>query len=71
MDFASFLFEEMRRTNVIPDAVTYTVLMIGYCRLGNIDRAIQLFGEMKERGIAPDIIAQETMGLYTGALTKC
>ncbi|CAN6586344.1 unnamed protein product [Malus baccata var. baccata] len=70
MDFASFLFDEMKRKNVIPDAVTYTVLMIGYFRLGNIDRAIQLFAEMKERGISPDVIAQETMGLYTGTLTK-
>lgn len=52
-----------------PDVVTYTVLIACYHRLGNIERANELFDEMKASGIVPDGIALH-WGIKAGAVSK-
>ena len=57
MRVAMSLLETMRRTGLRPDVRTYTTLMQGWIELKNMDRAMDLFKQMKrKRDTRPDIV---------------
>ena len=57
MRAAMSLLETMRRTGLRPDVRTYTTLMQGWIELKNMDRATDLFKQMKrEKRVRPDIV---------------
>ena len=57
MRAAMSLLETMRGTGLRPDAYTYTTLMQGWIELKNIDRAMDLFKQMKRnKRVRPDIV---------------
>lgn len=53
-------------SEVVPDIMTYNILINGYCKAGNIDRALKLFEHLKLRGLSPDSVTYGTLidGLY-------
>ncbi|KAF3953007.1 hypothetical protein CMV_021500 [Castanea mollissima] len=53
-------FEKMQREGVHPNEVTYSILIDGHIRSGDIDSAIGLFNKMNADGFAPDRIAYNT-----------
>jgi pentatricopeptide repeat protein len=46
----------MHSKNVHPNKITYTVMIGGYARDGNVTEASRLLNEMREKGIVPDSI---------------
>ena len=51
------LLETMRQTGLKPDVHTYTTLMQGWIELKNMDRAMDLFKQMKRnKRVRPDIV---------------
>ena len=57
MRAAMSVLETMRRTGLRPDARTYTTLMQGWIELKNMDRAMDLFKQMKRnKRVRPDIV---------------
>jgi len=44
------VFEEMKRSQIEPDKITYSTLIKGYCLVGDLDCAFDLFDEMKSDG---------------------
>merc|ERR1712196_529704 len=54
---AMSLLETMRRTGLRPDVRTYTTLMQGWIELKNMDRAMDLFKQMKrDKRVRPTIV---------------
>ena len=57
MRAAMSIFETMKRTGSRPDVHTYTALMQGWIELKNMDRAMDLFKQMKRnKRVRPDIV---------------
>merc|ERR1719235_567446 len=56
MDSASKLFQDMLDAEVVPDLITYSTLIKGYCVCGDLDHSLQLFTSMRKKGIRPDAI---------------
>ena len=57
MRAAMSLLETMRRTGLRPDVRTYNTLMQGWIELKNMDRAMDLFKQMKRnKRVRPDIV---------------
>lgn len=50
----------------LPDITTYNILINGYCKAGNIDRALKLFEHLSLQGLSPDSVTYGTLidGLY-------
>merc|ERR1719378_1223572 len=66
MDRGPSLLEDMKKTHVEPDVITYSTLVKGYCLSGDVDRAFQVLREMKQDGkYAADEI------LYNSLLDGC
>merc|ERR1719389_337219 len=65
MDQASQFFREMCTEGVVPDLVTYSTIIKGYCVQGDLEQAVQLFTLMRKRGIKPDAI------LFNAILDGC
>ncbi|GFY81975.1 hypothetical protein Acr_02g0002150 [Actinidia rufa] len=53
--------ELMQRDGVCPNQVTFTILIDGHIRFGEIDSAILLFNKMNEHGCIPDRIVYNTL----------
>ncbi|KAF8369843.1 hypothetical protein HHK36_032133 [Tetracentron sinense] len=50
------LFEEMvSKVQVMPDALTYNVLVNGFCREGKVDQARKIMDFMRKNGCCPNI----------------
>ncbi|KAJ0086720.1 hypothetical protein Patl1_08627 [Pistacia atlantica] len=50
------LFEEMvSKDQILPDALTYNILINGFCRGGKVDRAKKIFEFMKNNGCSPNL----------------
>jgi len=47
------VFEEMQHDGVAPTEVTYGCLLVACERLGDVERAFQLYKQACERGIVP------------------
>merc|ERR1719487_575039 len=59
MTSASKLFADMvgdTESGLLPDLITYSTLIKGYCVNGDLDEAMQLFTLMRKKGIRPDAI---------------
>jgi len=66
MDRVPALLEEMKKTHVEPDIITYSTIVKGYCFSGDVDRAFEVLEEMKRDGkYAADEI------LYNSLLDGC
>ena len=42
--------------NLVPDVVTYSILINGLCKNGQLEEANELLSYMEEKGCAPDVI---------------
>ncbi|CAG8702965.1 13009_t:CDS:2, partial [Funneliformis mosseae] len=49
------LFEEMKRRDIKPSIVTYTILIDGFALKGQVDEAVEYFERMKQDSINPNI----------------
>ncbi|CAG8685220.1 15476_t:CDS:2, partial [Funneliformis caledonium] len=49
------LFEEMKRREIKPSIVTYTILIDGFALKGQVDEAVEYFERMKQDSINPNI----------------
>merc|ERR1719183_1663150 len=50
MDRVAALLTDMKESSVEPDIITYSTIIKGYCLAGDVDRAFQIFEEMKAEG---------------------
>jgi pentatricopeptide repeat protein len=41
-------------SSLVPNEVTYNVMIDRYCRVGNVRKAFQLYDQMVDRGLTPD-----------------
>ena len=46
----------------LSDVIAYTVLMNGYCKVGRLQEACDLFVQMINSGIKPDVVAYSAIG---------
>ncbi|KAL4389091.1 hypothetical protein AHAS_Ahas03G0010400 [Arachis hypogaea] len=60
------LLKQLAGSGVVPNIITYNILINGFCKTGNINAAIKLFKELQLKGISPDSITYGTLvdGLY-------
>lgn len=42
VDVARALFDSMARKGFMPDVISYSVLIIGYCKNSNVEKAVNL-----------------------------
>jgi len=56
MGAASKLFHDMLEAECLPDLITYSTMIKGYCNSNELDQALQLFTVMQKKGIRPDAI---------------
>jgi len=61
VDLAAEMFRDMCAAGVVPDLVTYSSVIKGYCVQGELQQAIQLFTLMRKRGIEPDEVLFNSM----------
>ncbi|KAI3717120.1 hypothetical protein L1987_68500 [Smallanthus sonchifolius] len=57
---AQILFEKLKG-RFTPNIQTYTVLLNGWCKVGNLLEAGKVWNEMIDKGMNPDIVAYNTM----------
>lgn len=57
MDRAAAIIDEMVLAGVKPNERSYTTLMEGYARVGEIGTAFQYFKRIKEEGLKADVIS--------------
>jgi len=56
------LLEEMHRNDIEPNTITYSTVVKGYCQENNIEKAFELFREMKQSpSFRPDEITYNTL----------
>merc|ERR1719453_2996722 len=65
MTRASAVFRDMCTAGMVPDLITYSTVIKGYCVAGELEQAIQLFTLMRKRGIQPDQV------LFNSILDGC
>merc|ERR1719281_1095949 len=66
MDRAEELFQEMEKTGIAPDIITFSTLVKGYCQYGDIDKGFAVLKQMTTAGKhEPDEI------LYNSLLDGC
>ncbi|TKY58453.1 Pentatricopeptide repeat-containing protein [Spatholobus suberectus] len=61
MDKVGSILLEMSANSVQPNKITYTIMIDGYCKLGNTKEATKLLNEMIRNGIAPDTITYNAL----------
>ena len=65
MGAATSLLETMRTSGLLPDRRTYTTLMQGWIELKNMDRAMDLFKQMKRnRDTRPGVVTLHLIDLW-------
>ena len=63
---AEEIFEEMKlQTHLQPDLISYSTMIKGFCKAGNIERALVLLEHMKTVDIKPDEV------LFNSLLDGC
>lgn len=50
------VLDSMVERGILPDVVTYTTLIAGYCKEGEMEEAMKLYNEMIDKGMVPDPI---------------
>ncbi|CAK9176306.1 unnamed protein product [Ilex paraguariensis] len=61
MLLASDLYTEMLSKGIVPDAITYTVLVHGLCNKGQIENARKVLKEMDGKNMAPSVLIYNTL----------
>jgi pentatricopeptide repeat protein len=67
-------FEQMKQAKVKPDSFTYALLLKSLCKDGRTNNALDIFNEMKKKGITNNKAAYSTLiGYYSqkGEPEKC
>ncbi|KAL4326778.1 hypothetical protein AHAS_Ahas13G0034100 [Arachis hypogaea] len=49
------LYNVMLRSNSLPDDHTYTLLIGGFCKIGNLHAALEMLDDMSKRGVLSDV----------------
>ncbi|XP_008445921.1 pentatricopeptide repeat-containing protein At2g19280 [Cucumis melo] len=65
---ASKVFLEMSEVGLVPDCVSYTTMIGGYCKVGNINIAFSYLSKMLKSGIQPSVI---TYTLFVDYFCEC
>merc|ERR550537_1941885 len=60
-DKAAAVFKSMMSAGVVPDLLTYTLVIKGYVVQGDLEQAIQLFTLMRKRSLQPDVALFNTL----------
>merc|ERR1719326_2547119 len=60
-DKAAAVFKTMMSAGVVPDLLTYTLVIKGYVVQGDLEQAIQLFTLMRKRSLQPDVALFNTL----------
>merc|ERR550514_1699236 len=60
-DKAAAVFKNMMSAGVVPDLLTYSLVIKGYVVQGDLEQAIQLFTLMRKRNLQPDVALFNTM----------
>jgi pentatricopeptide repeat protein len=55
------IIDDMCKTSIVPDVVTYSILMKASCSCGNVQTALSLFRQIQDRGIEFDQAAFNTL----------
>jgi pentatricopeptide repeat protein len=56
------LFEEMiEKDHIVPDQLTYNVIIDGFCRLGQVEKARTIFGFMRKNECEPNAFNYATL----------
>jgi len=55
------VIDDMREANIVPDVVTYSILMKASCSVGNVQNALSLFRQIHSRGLVFDQVAFNTL----------
>ncbi|KAJ1382595.1 Tetratricopeptide-like helical domain superfamily [Sesbania bispinosa] len=57
---------QLADSGVVPDIMTYNILINGFCKSGNISGAFKLFKDLQLKGLSPDSVTYGTLidGLY-------
>jgi pentatricopeptide repeat protein len=58
---AAAVFKSMMSAGVVPDLLTYTLVIKGYVVQGDLEQAIQLFTLMRKRNLQPDVALFNTL----------
>ena len=60
------LLIQLAGSGVMPDIVTYNVLINGFCKASNINGALKLFKDMQNKGLSPNPVTYGTLidGLF-------
>lgn len=61
MDSAVSTFLEMKRRQIEPSVVSYSVLIVGFAKRMQFDKALEFFEEMLSASIQPDSIVYSAM----------
>ena len=67
MDEVVRLLEEMREKGLEGGVFVYGSLIIGFCRKGCFDRGKEVFEEMAQRGVTPNVV---TFNCLANGLSK-
>ncbi|KAI7989559.1 Pentatricopeptide repeat-containing protein [Camellia lanceoleosa] len=59
--FASELYTDMLSNGIVPDEVTYTVLVHGLCNKGQLENAHKVLEEMDKKSMAPNVLIYNTL----------
>ncbi|KAL0300436.1 UNVERIFIED_CONTAM: hypothetical protein Scaly_3046900 [Sesamum calycinum] len=65
---AEIILAQIYQYEMFPDVFTYTSLILGHCRNGNLDKAFVVFDQMVKKGIDPNAVTYTTLinGLCDG-----
>ncbi|KAH1095969.1 hypothetical protein J1N35_012890 [Gossypium stocksii] len=51
----------MNKDGVLANSVTYNSLIDGYCKVGNMEKALEICSQMNENGVEPNVIIFSTL----------
>ncbi|GBC08870.1 hypothetical protein RclHR1_08440011 [Rhizophagus clarus] len=61
MNLAIELFEEMKKREIKPSIVTYSILIDGFALKGQVDKAVEYFEILKKDSIEPNVFAYTSL----------
>ncbi|KAL9370930.1 hypothetical protein Peur_036070 [Populus x canadensis] len=61
MNTADGIIKDMRDKGLVPDSITYNIVINGYCRCSSIKKAFSLHDEMMSKGIQPTLVTYTSL----------
>ena len=58
---AECIFQGMCPSGISPNNITYTVMISGYCELGDMEKSAKLLDKMVGNGITPDYVTYSVL----------